>query len=63
MYRAVTYKALKLKIDLDDESQYDFLDDTEIVLTSDSRVLIDGEDVTTIIREHEVTQTSSGIGP
>lgn len=61
MYRAVTYKALKLNIDLDDESQYDFLDDTRIVLTSDDRVLIDGEDVTTIIREQEVTQNVSRV--
>ena len=61
MYRAVTYKALKLNIDLDDESQYDFLDDTSIVLTSDDRVLIDGEDVTTIIRDQEVTQNVSRV--
>lgn len=59
MYRAVTYKALKKGIQLNDESQYSFLDDTEIVLTSDHRVLIDGEDVTTVIREQEVTHNVS----
>lgn len=61
MYRAVTYKALKLNIDLDNETEYNFLDDTEIVLTNDDRVLIDGEDVTTVIREHEVTQNVSRV--
>jgi CMP/dCMP kinase len=55
MYRAITYKALKLHIDLEDENEYQFLDSTQIRLTEDNRVLIDGEDVTKEIRERDVT--------
>lgn len=59
MYRAITYKALKLNIDLADESCYDFLETTEIVLTNEGYVYIDGEDVTKRIREFDVTNNVS----
>lgn len=59
MYRAITYKALKLNIDLADESCYDFLETTEIVLTNEGHVYIDGEDVTKRIREFDVTNNVS----
>jgi CMP/dCMP kinase len=61
MYRAITYKALKLNINLGDESQYQFLDSTNIQLTEDDRVLIDGEDVTKEIRERDVTNHVSAV--
>lgn len=61
MYRAITYYALKKDIDLTDESQYSFLDDIEINLTSDGKVYVDDEDVTRQIRERDVTNNVSTV--
>ena len=59
MYRAVTLKALELGIDLEDETEYEFLDSIQINLTEDNKVLLDGIDVTNEIRSRDVTNSVS----
>jgi cytidylate kinase len=59
MYRAVTYKALQLGIDLSDETKYDFLDKIQIQLTPNNKVLLDGNDITKEIRTREVSNAVS----
>lgn len=59
MYRAITYKALKLNIKLDDTSSYQFLDNTNLELTKDNKILIDNVDVTKEIRKRAVTNSVS----
>lgn len=64
MYRAITYKALKLGVDLEDEKSYDFLSDT-ILDVDGTKIFIDNVDVSTEIRSVEVTtnvSTPSKIG-
>lgn len=58
MYRAITLKALNLKIDLEDESKYDFLEETVIKFDGD-QIYLDGKDVTEEIRSLEVTNNVS----
>ena len=45
MYRAVTLKALRLGINMYENDEYNFLENTAIDLRGD-RILLDGEDVT-----------------
>ena len=54
MYRAITLKALELKINLENESEYDFLEETVISFEGDS-IYLDGKDVSQEIRSLEVT--------
>lgn len=65
MYRALTYKALKLRADLEDEQELaDILKNTAIELVqenSQQRVLLDGKDVTGDIRSNEVTKHVSTV--
>ncbi len=64
MYRAVTYKALKLGIDLEDENAYSFLNNTKLDVDG-TKIFIDDEDVSTEIRSVEITtnvSTPSKIG-
>ena len=64
MYRAITYKALKLGINLEDEKSYEFLNDT-ILDVDGKKIYIDGQDVSNEIRSVEVTvnvSTPSKIG-
>ncbi|MBR2891543.1 MAG: (d)CMP kinase [Bacilli bacterium] len=58
MYRAITLKALKLGINLENEDEYDFLDDTIIELDHD-KIFLDGVDVSKEIRSVEVTTNAS----
>lgn len=58
MYRAITLKALRLGINLDNEAEYTFLDSTKIELDGD-KIYMDGEDVSTEIRSIEVTTNAS----
>ena len=56
MYRATTFKARQSGVELSDEQGvYNVLMDTEIVLTSAGKVLVDGKDVTRQIRSPEVS--------
>ena len=58
MYRAATVKALRLGIDLDDESKYDFITDTTIDFRY-GEIYLDYENVNEEIRSLEVTNNVS----
>jgi CMP/dCMP kinase len=58
MYRAITYKALRLKIDLANPEDYRFLEATQMTFINDV-LFLDGEDITKRIRTHVVNQNVS----
>lgn len=58
MYRATTYKALRLKVDLNDPEAFGFLDDTEMTFR-DGLLWMDGENVSEKIRTHTVSNNVS----
>lgn len=58
MYRAITLKALRCGIDLENEDEYDFLENTKIRLEG-NKIYLDDEDVSTEIRSVEVTTNAS----
>ena len=58
MYRAVTLQALELKIDLNDEAQYRFLETSKIHYDFD-RIYINDRDVSDAIRSEAVTNNVS----
>lgn len=58
MYRAVTLEALRRKIDLNNESEYSFVDNIEIVYIND-KTFLNQEDVSGEIRSLEVTRNVS----
>lgn len=58
MYRAITLKALRLKIDLTDEDVFDFVDETNFSF-NDGTLFMDGEDVSEAIREDDVSNNVS----
>ncbi|MCJ7839446.1 (d)CMP kinase [Lederbergia sp. NSJ-179] len=63
MYRALTYKALKNQINIQNDNELaDLLSHTEIELSPSKNgqlVIVDGKDVTKVIREDQVTNTVS----
>lgn len=58
MYRAATYKALKLKVELNDPEAFGFLQDTDMTFV-DSVLYLDGENVGASIRSAAVTSSVS----
>ncbi|MGD9886988.1 MAG: (d)CMP kinase [Bacilli bacterium] len=58
MYRAVTLKAMNLKINMDNEADYHFLDSTSIDFQNQSLIL-DGVDVSETIRSLEISNAVS----
>ena len=58
MYRAITLKALKLGINLENEDEYDFLENTKIDI-SENQIFLDNIDVSKEIRSVEVTTNAS----
>lgn len=58
MYRAVALEALRRKINLENEDEYQFLTNTSIVY-KDNVIYLNGEDVSTEIRSSEVTNNVS----
>ena len=60
MYRAATVKALRLGIDLFDESKYDFIISTTIDFINGD-IYLDGENVTSLIRTLEVSNNVSTV--
>jgi CMP/dCMP kinase len=58
MYRAVTLQALELKIDLNEEAQYRFLETSKIHYDFD-RIYINDRDVSDAIRSEKVTNNVS----
>ncbi len=62
MYRCTAYKALQEGIDLTDEGRLtEMLGNTDIVLTPDGKVFLDGEDVSLKIREDNVSMAASKV--
>ena len=60
MYRAVTLEALKRKIDVENENEYSFIDEIDVVY-KDGKVFLNGEDVSGFIRTSEVTNNASAV--
>ncbi len=60
MYRAVTLEALNRGINIDDESQYDFLNDIKVEYVSNS-IFLNGVDVSKEIRMSNVTANASAV--
>ena len=58
MYRAVTLKAMRLGVNMEDDNSYDFLKDTSISIV-EGKFYLDGEDVSTAIRSVDVTNNVS----
>lgn len=58
MYRAVTLEALNLKINMEEETEYNFLESTVISYTND-KILLNNIDVSMEIRSEEVTNNVS----
>jgi cytidylate kinase len=58
MYRAITLKALRLKIDLTDEEAFAFVYETNFSF-KDGTLFMDGEDVSKAIREDDVSKNVS----
>ncbi len=58
MYRAITLKALRLGINLENESEYEFIYSTKIDFDN-GKLIMDGEDISEAIRSLEVTNNAS----
>ncbi len=58
MYRAITLKAMRLNVDLDDEDAFDFLDQTKFDYKN-GVLFMDGKDVSKDIRSREVSNNVS----
>ena len=58
MYRATTYKAMRLKINLENAEEYSFLETTDMKFIEDV-LFVDGEDITKKIRTNIVNQNVS----
>ena len=62
MYRCTALKCIKNNIPLDDEERVvEMLKDTDIVLTPEGQVFLDGEDVSKAIREDAVSMAASDV--
>lgn len=62
MYRCVGYKALKENYQLEDEKGIcELLKNTDIRLTPDGKVFLDGADVSKLIRRDEISQAASKV--
>lgn len=62
MYRSTAYKAMHSQIDLEDEKGLvEMLENTEIQLTPEGKVFLDHEDVSTLIRQDEVSIAASHV--
>lgn len=59
MYRAVTLKAINLNINLENEDEYVFLDNTSLDFSNDNHILLDGVDVEKEIRTNKVADNVS----
>jgi len=62
MYRCTALKAIRTGIPLNDEAKVvEMLEDTDIVLTPDGKVILDGEDVSKTIREDDISMGASDV--
>ncbi len=55
MYRCVTLRCLQLKVDLDDPQAIASVADSMSIQFKDDRIFLDDQDVTHLLRTHEVT--------
>lgn len=60
IFRAITYQAIKLGIDINDESKYLFLDNCDIIY-KDSKVFLNGVDLSNLIRTDEINNKISTV--
>lgn len=60
MYRAVTLEALNRKIDIDNENEYEFLNDIKVEYLNGT-ILLNNKDVSTEIRSSVVTSNVSAV--
>ncbi len=60
MFRAITLYALRKKIDLTNEDEYDFLDDIKLSYKA-NKIYLNSEDVSTLIRKADVTNNVSQV--
>lgn len=58
MYRAITLKAILKGIDLQDETQFDFINDTHFIFNK-GHLLMDGENISDRIRDNDVSNNVS----
>lgn len=58
MYRAITLKAIRMKLDLNDEENFSFMTTTDFAFDHD-HIIMDGEDVTHKVRETEISNNVS----
>jgi len=58
MYRATTYKAISLEVDLSDPNSFSFLDDTEFIFKN-GELYMDGVNMTRLNRSKEVSDQVS----
>ena len=58
MYRAITLKAISNGIDLEDETQFDFIHDTHFIF-KDGHLLMDNEDISKRIRDNDISNNVS----
>lgn len=62
MYRAVAYKAIKENIAIDDEdSIIKMIDNMNLDMKADGRVILDGEDISNKIRTNEISMGASNV--
>lgn len=61
MYRAVAWKALRDRVDLDDEAALARLSGAAVIDLVEGRVLMDGEDVARAIRTPEIDRASTAV--
>ncbi len=61
MYRAVGWKALREGVPLDDEAAAAALADASLIVVSNTRVLMDGVDVTREIRTPEIDRAAAAV--
>ncbi len=62
MYRSTALKAKRSNIALDDEKGVcEMLEKTEIILTPEGKVFLDGEDVSTAIRTDDISMAASAV--
>ncbi len=62
MYRSTAYKAMHSSVNLEDENALiEMLMNTDIQLTPDGKVFLDQEDVSTLIRQDEVSIAASHV--
>ena len=62
MYRAVAYKAFKIGVAIDDEENIvKMINDMDLDMKADGKVILDGEDISGYIRTNEISMGASDV--